>query len=134
MQGAGDDVAAGGDAVYGVAVAVAAAFGEVNFAAARPFAVGAGLGEHPAALVSRWHRRMRVEAYQIAGQSQSPLGNLAVTSTFPYLMVFLPMVVRRADRTGGIRLPRVSLLWIEQLEMSVEVQLPSPPALVRLRV
>ena len=73
-------------------------------------------------------------AYQIAGHNQSPLGNFAVTSTFPYVMVFLPTVVRRAERTGGIRSPSVLLLRIEQLDIDVDVQLPSPPALVKFRV
>ena len=57
-----------------------------------------------------------------------------MTSTLPYLMVFLPTVVMRADRTGGMSLPSVSLLRMEQLELAEEVQLPSPPALVRLSV
>ena len=73
------------------------------------------------------------KTYQIAGHSQSPFGNFAVTSTFPYLIVFLPAVVSLADRTGGIRLPSVALLLIEQLAISLEVQLPSPSALVKFR-
>lgn len=38
--------------------------------------------------------------YQMAGHNQSPLGIRADTSTRPYLIVFLPAVVSRADRTG----------------------------------
>ena len=34
---------------------------------------------------------------QIAGHSQSPTGNLATTSTRPYLMLIFPFVLRRAD-------------------------------------
>lgn len=52
-------------------------------------------------------------AYQIAGQSQSPCGIFATTSTFPYLIIFLPCVVRRAERTGGIIAPVVQLLRSE---------------------
>lgn len=51
--------------------------------------------------------------YQIAGHIQSPLGSFATTSTLPYLMVFLPDVVRRAERTGGMVVPSEELLLME---------------------
>ena len=47
---------------------------------------------------------------QMAGQSQSPMGSLAVTSMRPYFMVFLAWVVRRAERTGLMIVPEVLLL------------------------
>jgi hypothetical protein len=71
---------------------------------------------------------------QIAGQSQSPIGSLAVTSTRPYLMVFLPFVVSLADRTGGIMFPSVELEVMEQEDDTLVVQEPSPPAAVMLSV
>jgi hypothetical protein len=78
--------------------------------------------------------------YQIAGHSQSPAGSLATTSTRPYLIVFFPAVVSRAERTGLMICPVVALLRIEHLETvgtrfetrwSVLVQVPS---VVRLSV
>lgn len=36
------------------------------------------------------------------GQSQSPVGIFALTSTRPYFMSTLPRVVMEAERTGGI--------------------------------
>jgi hypothetical protein len=63
---------------------------------------------------------------QIAGQSQSgnstlacdteqwcgvnlpPLAAFATTSTRPYLILFFPFVVSRAERTGGMMVPKVS--------------------------
>jgi hypothetical protein len=47
---------------------------------------------------------------QIAGHSQSPLGILAITSTRPYLIATLPLVVKRADLTGFMMSPVVMLL------------------------
>lgn len=69
-------------------------------------------------------------AYQIAGHSQSPLGSFATTSTLPYLMVFLPAVVKRAERIGGMTVPIDALLWTAQA-VPVLVQVPS---LVRFKV
>jgi hypothetical protein len=48
--------------------------------------------------------------YQIDGQSQSPLGNFATTSTLPYFIATLPAVVNRAERTGFMIVPFVELL------------------------
>lgn len=45
----------------------------------------------------------------MAGHSQSPFAARATTSTRPYLMDFLPLVVIRADRTGGKIVPVVAL-------------------------
>lgn len=67
---------------------------------------------------------MRCLAYQIAGHSQSPLGSFATTSTFPYLMVFFPAVVNRADWIGGMVVPIEELLRIAQA-VPVLVQVPS---------
>lgn len=50
----------------------------------------------------------------IAGQSQSPCGILAVTSTRPYLIDFFPLVESLADLTGGIVVPSVALDRTEQ--------------------
>lgn len=63
----------------------------------------------------------------MAGQSQEPLGILATTSTLPYLMVLLPLVLMRALRTGLMMVPAVLLLRMEQESMSSRgwVQVPS---------
>jgi hypothetical protein len=71
--------------------------------------------------------------YQIAGHSQSPAGSLATTSTRPYLIAFFPAVVSRAERTGLMICPAVTLLRTAHLETvvrlerrwSVVVQVPS---------
>ena len=68
---------------------------------------------------------------QIAGQIQSPLGSLATTSTLPYRMPFLPLVVRRAERTGGIMDP---FLGSDVLMHDVLVLLVQEPSLVRSSV
>jgi hypothetical protein len=67
----------------------------------------------------------------MAGQSQSPFGIFATTSMRPYVIVFLPDVVRRADLTGFIMMPDELLLVVTQAEASVEVQFPS---LVKFKV
>lgn len=64
---------------------------------------------------------------QIAGQIQSPRGNLATTSTLPYRMLFFPLVLRRADRTGGIIVPFIGSELTIQDVLTVPVQLPSLP-------
>ena len=60
--------------------------------------------------------------YQIAGHSQSPRGNLATTSTLPYLMDFLPLVDSLALRTGLIIVPRVELLVDVQVSFNSEYE------------
>lgn len=67
----------------------------------------------------------------MAGQSQSPTGNLAVTSTRPYLIDFFPFVVSRADRTGGIIVPSVEF---EAIPQAVRVLPVHEPSVVRLSV
>jgi hypothetical protein len=79
------------------------------------------------------------EYLHIAGQSQSPAGNFAVTSILPYLIDFLPRVVRRADLTGGIMDLVVEFDAIEQVcgyvaLVAFAVQEASPPELVRFSV
>jgi hypothetical protein len=70
---------------------------------------------------------------QIAGQIQSPCGSFAVTSTRPYLILFLPLVFSRADRTGG------NMEFVDRLDFMkhslgfVPVHASSPLALVKLR-
>jgi hypothetical protein len=99
VNGAGVGVAA----AEGVRGAVAADFGDVDFAAARPTAVYIILWDKPVILLVGNHQcQVFVSTYQSAGQSQSPAGILAVISTFPYLIVFFPFVLRRAERTGGM--------------------------------
>jgi hypothetical protein len=49
-------------------------------------------------------------------------------------MVFLPFVVSLADRTGGIMFPSVELEVMEQEDVTLVVQEPSPPAAVMLSV
>ena len=71
---------------------------------------------------------------QMAGQSQSPCGNLATTSILPYRIDFLPRVFSLAERTGGIMVPSVEFDRIAQELTDVEVQVPSPPSLVRFRL
>ena len=44
---------------------------------------------------------------QMAGQSQSPCGIFATTSTLPYWMWWLFFVVMRALMTGGMTVPAV---------------------------
>ena len=65
------------------------------------------------------------ETYQIDGQSQSPFGILATTSTRPYFSDTLPAVVRRAERTGLIIVPFVVLLTMTHWMSAGEVQVPS---------
>lgn len=67
----------------------------------------------------------------MAGQSQSPRGILATTSTLPYLILFFPLVVSLALRTGGIDTPSVLLLRTAHEPASVLVHVPS---LVRFNV
>lgn len=69
-----------------------------------------------------------------AGQSQSPFAILATISTRPYLMLFLPFVVMRAERTGGITLPSVELDLTPHAATSVDVHEPSPSDFVILSV
>jgi hypothetical protein len=61
----------------------------------------------------------------MAGQSQSPTSIFATTSTLPYLSVFLPLVVNRAERTGLMISPVVLLLLMEQ-EVYGSVDVHSP--------
>lgn len=69
---------------------------------------------------------------QIAGQSQSPSGILAVTSTRPYLMVAPFLVLIRPDRTGGTMEPVVKLVAATQFLRTVEEQVPSAVRLTTL--
>src|SRR3569833_119384 len=65
---------------------------------------------------------------QMAGQSQSPCGSLAVTSTRPYLIVAAPfLVVIRPDLVGGTILlfPVVVLVAATQSLNFLDVQVPS---------
>jgi hypothetical protein len=71
------------------------------------------------------HAPYRSKTYQMAGHSQSPAGSFATTSTLPYLIVLVPLVVRRADRTGGMIVPVEELLKAAQLAFVVPVQVPS---------
>jgi hypothetical protein len=71
---------------------------------------------------------------QMAGHSQSPSGIFASISIRPYLMNFFPFVINLADLTGGIMVPRVLFERMAQEIVAVEVQLPSPPILVKLRL
>lgn len=52
----------------------------------------------------------------------------------PYLMLLLPFVVKRADRTGGIIVPRVAFDFTPHALESDEVQEPSPSDEVMFRV
>src|SRR6478735_6672026 len=71
---------------------------------------------------------------QIAGQSQSPSGSLAVTSTRPYLMLAPFLVLMRPDLAGGITVsfPPVKLVAATQLDQTLEVQVPSLRRLITL--
>lgn len=62
---------------------------------------------------------------QIAGQSQSPVGILAVTSTLPYLMLTDFFVCRRALRTGLMICSRDELDTAAHWVTLVEVHVPS---------
>lgn len=55
---------------------------------------------------------------QMAGHSHEPRGILATTSTFPYRIVLLPLVLMRALRTGLMSVPAVLLLRMEHAPMS----------------
>lgn len=52
---------------------------------------------------------------QTAGQIQSPVGSLAVTSTLPYLMVLEKLVMSLADWIGGRMAPVVEFDTLAQL-------------------
>ena len=60
-----------------------------------------------------------------------PVGILAVTSTFPYLILALPFVVSLELMTGLIIVPKLELLTAPHWVTLVEVHVPS---IVRLRV
>jgi hypothetical protein len=62
---------------------------------------------------------------QIAGHSQSPWGIFAITSTFPKVMDFFPLVVRRALRTGLMMAPEVLLERMEHWLTPLAVHVPS---------
>lgn len=110
----------------GVVGAVTADLRDINLSATRPAAVYIVLWDHPVKLLAMTrHCQLFDSTHQSAGQSQSPSGIFAVISTFPYLIVFFPLVFRRAERTGGMVYPSVLLLWITQLNGLVDVQLPS---------
>ena len=64
-------------------------------------------------------------------ESTHPVGILAVTSTFPYLMLALPFVVSRELMTGLIIVPKLELLTAPHWVTLAEVHVPS---IVRLRV
>lgn len=67
----------------------------------------------------------------MVGQSQSPVGKRATTSTLPYRMFIAFRVVRRADMTGLITVSKDELDVATHCETLVDVQVPSA---VRLRV
>jgi hypothetical protein len=126
-----------GDSVSAVLVGhvITAALSDIDLSARGPWAVSIIDRQKPCPGESAVVSINAVCAnLQIAGHSQSPAGIFATTSTRPYLVLFLPLVLIRADRTGGIMTLRVLLEWTEHCELEVPVQLPSPPALVRLRV
>lgn len=75
-----------------------------------------------------------MKGLQIAGHSQSPAGSLATTSTRPYVIDLLPLVFKRAERTGLITVPKVLFERTEHASLVVPVQEPSPPACVRFSV
>lgn len=60
----------------------------------------------------------------MAGQSQSPSGRRATTSTRPYLMLVLDLVLRRADLTGLTMVPLVVLVAERQSVKTCEEQMP----------
>lgn len=98
MESAGVGVAA----AEGVAAVVTTDFSDIDLSATRPDAVYIVLWDKPMRILAMAQSQMYVSTYQSAGQSQSPFGIFAVISTLPYLMVFFPLVLRRAERTGGI--------------------------------
>lgn len=119
---------------------VASSFHQINLATSWPSAIDRVLRHHPgrgqievSCLTGGVRRAWIDRTYQIAGHSHCPGGILATTSTRPYLMVFLPLVVIRAERTGLIIVEVVALLVLTQSVevVSLEVQVP---AAVRLRV
>src|ERR1700761_7425516 len=57
---------------------------------------------------------------QMPGQSQSPRGSLAVTSTRPYLIFVLKRVETRADLTGGTMVPLLRFVMAAQSAQRVE--------------
>jgi hypothetical protein len=67
----------------------------------------------------------------ILGQSQSPVGNRATTSTFPYRIFIDIRVVSRADMTGLMTVSCEVLDTATHWETLVDVQVPSA---VRLSV
>lgn len=87
---------------------------DVDLPTSWPCSIYRVFGEHPVVcqLAVRYFGVGR-HIYQIAGHNQSPLGSFATTSTLPYLMVFLPAVVIRADWMGGIVAPVDELLLTE---------------------
>src|SRR6266487_5912144 len=72
--------------------------------------------------------------HQIAGHSQAPLGNLATTSTLPYLIECFPLVFNRALLIGLTIVPLVELLSVEQSPFGITLVLVQVPSVVRFRV
>jgi hypothetical protein len=68
---------------------------------------------------------------KMLGQSQSPVGSFATTSTLPYLMLTELRVVNLADRTGLITVKRDEFDTATHWDTLVDVQVPSA---VRFRV
>jgi hypothetical protein len=64
-------------------------------------------------------------------ESTHPVGILAVTSTFPYLILALPFVVSLELMTGLIIVPKLELLTAPHWDTFEEVHVPS---IVKLRV
>ena len=62
---------------------------------------------------------------QMPGQSQSPAGRLAVTSTRPYLIVAPALVLIRPDLTGLTIVPLVTFVTTTQLVYTSDEQLLS---------
>ena len=61
----------------------------------------------------------------MAGQSQSPVGSVAMTSTRPYLIVAPFFVLMRPDLTGGMIVPLVVFVTALHSKKVVPVQLLS---------
>ncbi len=70
----------------------------------------------------------------MAGQSQSPWGILATTSTRPYLILAPTLVLMRPDFTGWTMVPLVVFVDVIQSDHTVEVHVPVAVRLMTLLV
>lgn len=68
----------------------------------------------------------------MAGQSQSPAGSFALTSTRPYLILAPFFVLIRPDLTGLMMVPLVTLVPATQFERTVDVHIPLAVRLLTL--